>query len=138
MTPKELSDIDQKVAEVIGDTSTQHEWEQIGYDYYESSHICQRCGETYHGDSIDLDTPKECVRKFSTDWNAAMYAAEKCLEFVRDYVVFPRGWNKDGSGSVYWVVSKVNSQNELGDDFVSDPSGALAISWAILKLKGQA
>ena len=86
-------------------------------------------------EGIGRDAYERRVNGFmpSMDWNDAMHAAERCREFVKHFVIFPRAWN--GTGSIQWVVSRINQANELGDDFVSSDSGPMAVCLAILKLK---
>lgn len=113
MTPQELSEIDRKVAEAIGDDVTSpHEWPDYG------EVLCCLCKVSLQ----NKDLP--CVRNFSTDWNDAMYAAEKAGLFNSK----TEGVTIIFHGEKHWSVL-------VGVLLIPDQTPQLALCRAILALK---
>lgn len=120
-------ELDRQIAELIGDDDL-HAWEQIGASYTVAAHVCRRCGE---GVLDDIDPPKNgCLRPFSTEPAAAIYAAEKVGLFENS--VLKRGGVAIGGRAVRtWKVSP--DDHSKAGSMAKTP--ALAICAAILAAK---
>lgn len=120
MTGQPGPELDRKVAEAIG-WKRNCVWESQGCNHYGNAWLCTQCGIVILDDAVPT---KPCLPAFSTDWSAAMLAAEEFGLFE-----WPRTLSRSLSGS--WMCSS------LGAVLGHAPTGPHAISLAILKLAQQ-
>lgn len=124
MTPQELCDIDKKVAEAIGGILGKNQWL---FPWGGMARVSTQ--QTHHPDGL-FEEEQENVWKPSTDWNDAMFAAKKAR--LTGTLV-----NTPSMGPPFFLCCP-DQLKDLGLAPATAETGPLAISLAILSLKGKA
>lgn len=125
MTPEELAEIDRKVAEAIGGETGSDDW---NWKFPWGGVANKSTQNTHHPDGL-YEEEQYNVWRPSTDWNDAMFAAEKAfgeqsysVSYDHEYGIDKRtGWN---------VSVGQTSLNQFAE------TGPMAVCLAILNLTG--
>jgi hypothetical protein len=122
MTPQELAEIDQKVAEAIGGIETKGRWK---FPWGGGATVSTERSYDEEGIHWDEDTN---VWRPAADWNDAMLAAEKAGLFTGKDLF---SLSKSSKGKEFWICLVGDPAGIIAE------SGPLCISLAILHLKGK-